>query len=91
MKWVISVNNMVYPPITPSRQKGNKKHDKVHKDYKYKRYKRRFTKPATTSIIPDLLILIKITSWVQSIYERLHFLRCALKKRFGCLGNLSFE
>ena len=26
------------------RQKGNKKHDKVHKDYKYKRYKRRITK-----------------------------------------------
>ena len=54
------------PPITPSRQKGNKKHDKVHKDYKYKRYKRRSTKPATTSIILGLLILIKITSWIQS-------------------------
>ena len=32
------------PPIAISRQKGNKKHDKAHKDYKYKRYKRRFTK-----------------------------------------------
>ena len=30
------------PPIAPSRQKGNKKHDKVYKDYKYKRC---FTKP----------------------------------------------
>ena len=30
------------PPITPSKQKGKKKHDKVHKDYKYKRH---FTKP----------------------------------------------
>nr|XP_023912154.1 uncharacterized protein LOC112023759 [Quercus suber] len=27
------------------RQKGNKKHDKVHKDYKYKKYRRRSTKP----------------------------------------------
>ena len=33
------------PPIAPSRQKGNKKHDKVHKDYKYKKYRRRSTKP----------------------------------------------
>ena len=33
------------PPIAPSRQKGNKKHDKVHKDYKYKIYKRCSTKP----------------------------------------------
>ena len=40
------------PLIAPSRQKGNMKHDKAHKDYKYKRYKRyiyiyikRFTKP----------------------------------------------
>ena len=33
------------PPIAHFRQKGNKKHDKVHKDYKYKRYKRRSTKP----------------------------------------------
>ena len=32
------------PPIAHSRQKGNKKQDKAHKDYKYKRYKRRFTK-----------------------------------------------
>ena len=30
------------PPIAISRQKGNKKHDKAHKDYKYKRYKRGF-------------------------------------------------
>ena len=28
------------PPIAASRKKGNKKHDKAHKDYKYKRYKR---------------------------------------------------
>ena len=33
------------PPIALSRQKGNKKHDKVHKDYKYKKYRRRSTKP----------------------------------------------
>ena len=42
------------PLIAPSRQKRNKKHDKAHKDYKYKRYiyiyiyfffKKRFTKP----------------------------------------------
>ena len=33
------------PPIAPSRQKRDKKYDKVHKDYKYKRYKKRFTKP----------------------------------------------
>ena len=26
------------PPIAPSRQKGNKEHDKVHNDYKYKKY-----------------------------------------------------
>ena len=25
-------------PIAPSRQKGKKKHDKIYKDYKYKRY-----------------------------------------------------
>ena len=30
------------PPIAPIRQKGKKKHDKVHKDYKYKKH---FTKP----------------------------------------------
>ena len=30
------------PLIAPFRQKGKKKHDKVHKDYKYKRH---FTKP----------------------------------------------
>ena len=33
------------PPIAPSKQKRDKKYDKVHKDYKYKRYKIRFTKP----------------------------------------------
>ena len=36
------------PLIAPSRQKRNKKHDKAHKDYKYKRYiyiKKSFTKP----------------------------------------------
>ena len=30
------------PLIAPFMQKGKKKHDKVHKDYKYKRH---FTKP----------------------------------------------
>ena len=28
------------PPIAPFRQIGNKKRDKIHKDYKYKRYKK---------------------------------------------------
>ena len=27
------------PPIALSRQKGKKKHDKIHKDYKHKSYK----------------------------------------------------
>ena len=26
------------PPIAASKKKGNKKHDKAHKDYKYKSY-----------------------------------------------------
>ena len=30
--------------IAPSKQKRDKKYDKVHKDYKCKRYKKRFTK-----------------------------------------------
>ena len=30
------------PPIAISRKKGNNKHDKAHKDYKYKIYKRGF-------------------------------------------------
>ena len=34
MKWVISMNNGL-PPIAPFRQIGNKKRDKIHKDYKY--------------------------------------------------------
>ena len=33
------------PPTASSKQKRDKKYDKVHKDYKYKRYKIRFTKP----------------------------------------------
>ena len=41
MKCVIFVNNMVCPPIAPSRQKG---HDKSHKKYK-KKYKSNFVKP----------------------------------------------
>ena len=44
MKWVIFVNNMVCPPIAPSRQKG-KKYDKSHKNYSHKKYKNNSIKP----------------------------------------------
>ena len=34
------------PPITPSKQKGKKKHDQIHKDYKkHKKYRMSFIKP----------------------------------------------
>ena len=46
MKWVIFVNNGLHP-IAPFRQKG-KKHDKSHKNYSHKKYKKcktNFVKP----------------------------------------------
>ena len=44
MKWVIFVNNMVYP-ILLLPGKRVKKHDKSHKNYSHKKYKTNFVKP----------------------------------------------